>query len=183
MQQAERPRGFSDPQFEDNEANRVSRLINEKCGLARRGLSLPLSILGTYVDGILIVSIHYIGSLASRSTPSVCLTSSPRPNDNLIFCLFVVIHHRASLIPTQRRFSVMGRRRMLQGHASVIGNLRHSRPVPRLDGTMPPDAPIYVQPIFDEISIRFCGTLSEALGILDRHYGCSSASMLRSRRG
>ena len=37
------------------------------------------SLHSRYVCSILIVFIHYIGSLASRSTPSVCLTSSPRP--------------------------------------------------------------------------------------------------------
>ena len=41
-----------------------------------------------YVCSISIVFLHHIGSLASRSTPSICLTSSPRSNDNLIFYLF-----------------------------------------------------------------------------------------------
>ena len=40
-----------------------------------------------------IVFIHYIGSLASRSTPSVCLTGSPRPN---VIYLFICLRHHPS---------------------------------------------------------------------------------------
>ena len=45
------------------------------------------SLHSRYVCSILIAFIHYIGSLASCSTPFVCLTSSPRPNDILSICL------------------------------------------------------------------------------------------------
>ena len=70
-----------------------------RCSLLDYSLVVLTSLHSRYVYSISIVFIHYIGSLVSRSTPSVCLTSSPRPNDNLIFCLFVV-YHRASLIST-----------------------------------------------------------------------------------
>ena len=50
-------------------------------------LAVLTSLHSRYICSILIVFIHYIGSLASCSTPSVCLTSSLRPNNILSICL------------------------------------------------------------------------------------------------
>ena len=60
-------------------------------------LAFLTSLHSRYICSILIVFIHCIGSLASHSTPSVCLTSSPRPNDIPSICLSssssIRLHH------------------------------------------------------------------------------------------
>ena len=53
------------------------------------------SLHSRYVCSIPIVFIHYIGSLVCCSMLSVCLTSSPRPNNSII------VRHPASFISTQ----------------------------------------------------------------------------------
>ena len=76
--------------------NRCKRAWCTACAISFLGFFLAIltSLHSRYVCSILIVFIYYIGSLASRSTPSVCLTSSPRPNDS------IVAQHPASFIST-----------------------------------------------------------------------------------